>query len=424
MSHKEISENWSIYYRSLSTSDFFNMVCNKAFAFLYGDGLDSRWLILGSQPLLSFNKIDYPLITIKRYGNLPPIFPDFIGYISYENNIWYSSFIRQHQKSLFSFPDCYLVIYKNIYLYDKWTETLYQGERSTVEQIQSFDNQISLSKKDFSAYKVWSSDTKKQYEEKIMYIRQQIAIGNVYQVNLTRQECWHFNGNVKQFAQRLFDINPAPFSAMIMDKNFSIVSSSPERFFKISDGKILTSPIKGTSARGSTYEEDLKFRQLLVNSIKDRSELAMIVDLLRNDITKVCQLPSVNVDNFPRLETYANVHHLVADISGKLLPNLSIASLFAAIFPGGSITGCPKLAAMSLIRELECGPRMIYTGALGWFSYDLQQADFNIPIRTVWLSDNILLFGVGGGIVWDSNPASEYQETIDKGKSIVKCLNL
>jgi para-aminobenzoate synthetase component 1 len=161
----------------------------------------------------------------------------------------------------------------------------------------------------------------------------------------------------------------------------------------------------------------------LLSSPKERAELAMITDLMRNDLTRVCQIPSVRVETFPRLESYANVHHLVADISGSLVPGLTLEALFSALFPGGSVTGCPKRTAMRLIRELEAHPRMVYTGALGWFSHDLAQADFSIAIRTAWTSPSDLLFGVGGGVVWDSDPAAEYQETVHKGSSIVRCLN-
>jgi len=149
----------------------------------------------------------------------------------------------------------------------------------------------------------------------------------------------------------------------------------------------------------------------------------MITDLMRNDLTRVCQVPSVRVETFPRLETFANVHHLVADVSGGLVPGLTLEALFAALFPGGSVTGCPKSTAMRLIRELESQPRMVYTGALGWFSCDLSQADFSIAIRTAWTSPSDLLFGVGGGVVWDSEPLAEYQETVQKGSSITRCLN-
>jgi len=158
-------------------------------------------------------------------------------------------------------------------------------------------------------------------------------------------------------------------------------------------------------------------------SPKNRSELAMITDLLRNDLTRICRVPSVRVEAFPLLESYARVHHLVAIVSGELMPGLTLESLLSATFPGGSITGCPKLAAMTLIRGLEDRARGVYTGALGWFSHDLSQLDLAISIRTAWASEDELRFAVGGGIVWDSDPREEYLETVHKGASLVRCLN-
>ncbi|MBP1628775.1 MAG: Chorismate binding-like protein [Holophagaceae bacterium] len=148
----------------------------------------------------------------------------------------------------------------------------------------------------------------------------------------------------------------------------------------------------------------------------------MIADLLRNDLTRACVVPSVEVEAFPDLESYANVHHLVATVSGQARPDLTLRSLLEALFPGGSITGCPKLASMELIRELEPQPRLLYTGSLGWFSHDLRQLDLNIAIRTAFGDGRELRFGVGGGVVWDSDPRAEYEETVHKGASLVTCL--
>ena len=169
--------------------------------------------------------------------------------------------------------------------------------------------------------------------------------------------------------------------------------------------------------------EDERVAEELLSSPKNRAELAMITDLLRNDLTRVCRVPSVRVDAFATLETYANVHHLVSTVSGETRADLSLTKLLQGVFPGGSITGCPKLAAMRLIRELEEVPRLVYTGALGWFAHDMSQLDFNIPIRTVWAAEHELYLGVGGAVVWDSDPQEEYLETVHKGRSIVECLN-
>jgi para-aminobenzoate synthetase component 1 len=420
MSCEEISETWSARPCRLKTADFFDSLGEKPFAFLYGEGAESRWLMLGEDPILVLAEARGPLPRFRRSGDLPPVLPDFIGYVGYECSSRYSSFLAPPAAKPFPFPDCHLAVYRSLRLYDRETETLYQAQREGGELR---EGRNALLEEPFRARKLWDSDTAKGYQEKVERVRQEIARGNVYQVNLTRAERWAYRGDLRLFARRLFDANPAPFSAFIAGPEFAVVSSSPERFFRIGEGRILASPIKGTAPRGENQVADALLKRNLLSSPKDRAELAMITDLMRNDLTRVCQIPSVRVESFPRLETYANVHHLVADISGALVPGLTLEALFAALFPGGSVTGCPKVTAMKLIRELEAHPRLVYTGALGWFSHDLAQADFSIAIRTAWASASDLLFGVGGAVVWDSDPLAEYQETVHKGSSIVRCLN-
>ena len=418
---EEISETWTARPCRLSTIDFFEALERRPFAFLYGDGPQSRWLMLGEDPFRILTEPRGPLPVFARSGELPPVFPDFIGFVGYECGTRTNPFLPPPAAKAFPFPDCHLAVYRTLRLYDRDTETLYQAQRQGGERLGETAN--ALLEGGFRARKIWDSDSAKGYQEKVERIRQEIRQGNVYQVNLTRQERWAFRGDLRQFARRLYDANPAPFSACIAGPDFSVVSSSPERFLRIADGRILASPIKGTAPRGDNPLADANGKRDLMSSPKDRSELAMIVDLMRNDLTRVCQIPSVSVEAFPRLDSLANVHHLVADISGALVPGLTLEALFAALFPGGSITGCPKVTAMRVIRELESTPRMVYTGALGWCSHDLLQADFSIAIRTAWASASDLLFGVGGGVVWDSDPKSEYQETVHKGSSIVRCLN-
>ena len=418
---QEISETWTSLPCRLKTVDFFDSLGEKPFAFLYGDGPQARWLILGEEPLGVVRDGREPLPVFRRSGALPPVFPDFMGHIAYEFASRYSAFLPAPAPKPFRFPDCHLTVYRRLRLYDRETETLYTAERSGGEREEGEPS--SLQQEPFRARKVWDSDAPAIYQDKVRRVREEIAKGNVYQVNLTRQERWAFRGDLRLFARRLYDVNPAPFSAFLAGPDFSVVSSSPERFFRIHSGRILASPIKGTAPRADHHVADALQKRNLLSSPKDRSELAMITDLMRNDLTRLCQVPSVRVEAFPRLETYSNVHHLVADVSGELVPGLTLEALLAAIFPGGSITGAPKLTAMQLIRELEPNPRMAYTGALGWFSHDLLQADFSIAIRTVWASPTELLLGVGSGIVWDSDPVSEYQETLHKASSILRCLN-
>ena len=423
MSLAAISETWTARSCRLKTVDFFDALDQQPFAFLYGDGAETRWIVLGEEPLWLLEDLRQPLPRFTRSGTLPPVFPDLVGFMGYEGESRYTPFLAPQAPKPFPFPDCHLAIYRKLRLYDRETETLYEARREGPQA--AGDGLRNALREDggFRARKVGDSDTAKQYVAKVEQIRHEIAMGNVYQVNLTRQERWAFRGDLRLFARRLFDANPAPHSAFIAGPDFSVVSSSPERFFRIAEGRILASPIKGTAARGENAVADALLKRNLLSSPKDRAELAMITDLMRNDLTKVCQIPSVRVEVFPRLETYPNVHHLVADVSGELVPGLTLDALFAALFPGGSVTGCPKITAMRLIRELEPLPRMVYTGALGWCSHDLAQAEFNICIRTAWASAEDLLFGVGGGVVWDSEPQAEYLETVHKGSSIVRCLN-
>lgn len=416
-----VSERWSARPAELATEDFFALLGREPFALLYGDGPRERWILHGEDPLWVLEGAELPPIAFERSGELPPILPDFIGFAGYELGARLEPLLAAPAPRPFPFPDLHFALYRKVRLYDRVQRRLYEGERSFPRHREGV--LAAMGSGAFSARKLADTDTAASYAEKVARIREEIARGNVYQVNLTRQERWAFQGDLTHFARRLYAANPAPFSAFIAGEGFSIVSSSPERFLRIQDGRVVTRPIKGTAPRGATPEEDGRLARELLASGKNRSELAMITDLLRNDLTRICRVPSVRVDAFPTLETYANVHHLVATVSGEARPDLTLSELLRGIFPGGSVTGCPKLAAMGLIRELEALPRLVYTGALGWFRHDLRQLDFNIPIRTAWASREELFFGVGGGIVWDSDPHDEYLETVHKGRSIVQCLS-
>jgi anthranilate/para-aminobenzoate synthase component I len=415
------TERWSARSARLETLDFFASLGGEPFALLYGDGPGARWVIHGEAPLLVLDSPTLPGIAFERSGAVPPILPDFIGFAGYEYGYLQEPLLPRPAARPIPFPDFHFVLHRRLRLFDRETGILYQGLRELPGRAETRPH--ALQQGAFTARKVWDSEAPEAYAAKVERIREEIARGNVYQVNLTRQERWAFQGDLTQFAQRLYAVNPAPFSAFITGPDFSVISSSPERFLRIEQGRIMTRPIKGTAPRGANAALDAELSAGLLASPKNRSELAMITDLLRNDLTRVCRVPSVRVDAFPVLETYANVHHLVSTVSGSLKPGLELPELLQSTFPGGSITGCPKLAAMGLIRELESVPRLVYTGALGWFTHDLSQLELNIPIRTAWASTEDLFFGVGGGVVWDSDPHDEYLETVHKGRSIVQCLS-
>ncbi|MGD8893537.1 MAG: bifunctional anthranilate synthase component I family protein/aminotransferase class IV, partial [Desulfobacterales bacterium] len=210
-----------------------------------------------------------------------------------------------------------------------------------------------------------------------------------------------------------------PFFAYIHAGNHHIVSTSPERFLLQTGQHVETRPIKGTRPRGKTPVEDKKLRRELKQSKKDDAELSMIVDLLRNDIGKVCRVGSVRVMKHKRLEAYQNVYHLVSIVEGRLDQGRDSVDLLKATFPGGSITGCPKIRTMEIIDELEPDRRHIYTGSIGYISFH-DTMDLSIAIRTATIYDGQIVFSVGGGIVYDSDPLDEYEETLHKGRTLME----
>lgn len=414
-----VVSEWTSRPADLDVEDFFGLLGGSCCALLYGG--NGRWIIHGADPLVVLEQPDAAGFTFERTGDVPPIHPDFIGFIGYEYGGRLEPLLAAPVRPPFPFPDFHFCVHRRLRIFDRATRTLYEALRETPRTAEEAPSLVRPGA--FGAVKEWESDTPEVYRAKVARIREEIAEGNVYQVSLTRQERWRFEGDITGLARRLYAVNPAPFSALVTGPGFTIISSSPERFLRISDGRIEAQPIKGTAPRGNNEAEDKRLAEELLASAKNRAELAMITDLLRNDLTRVCRIPSVRVDAFGTLETYANVHHLVSTVSGEVRPDLTLKQLLQGVFPGGSVTGCPKLAAMRLIRELEEVPRLVYTGALGWFAHDMSQLDFNIPIRTVWASDRELYFGLGGAVVWDSDPAEEYLETVHKGRSIVQCLN-
>lgn len=266
-----------------------------------------------------------------------------------------------------------------------------------------------------------SNFTRSDYEATVQQIRDYIAAGDVYQVNLSQRFEMGFSGDSYGLFKTLYQLNPAPFFAYVNAGEHQIVSTSPERFLLQSGRRVETRPIKGTRPRGKTPEKDREMMEALVCSPKDEAELSMIVDLLRNDIGKVCTGGSVVVTQHKRLEAYRNVYHLVSVVEGVLAAGKGSVDLIRATFPGGSITGCPKIRSMEIIDELETHRRHVYTGSIGYISFH-DSMDLSIAIRTATIVGKQLFFSVGGGIVHDSDPADEYEETLHKGRTLMAVL--
>lgn len=260
-----------------------------------------------------------------------------------------------------------------------------------------------------------------EYLSAVEAIQRYIVEGDVYQVNMSQRFQAPFTGDAFDCFAAMFAANPAPFFAYINAGDHQVVSTSPERFLELRNGSVETRPIKGTRPRGKTPAEDDALRRELQESPKEDAELSMIVDLLRNDIGKVCRPGSVRVLEHKRLEAYRNVYHLVSIVKGELDPGTDAVDLLRATFPGGSITGCPKIRAMEIIDELEPVRRHIYTGSIGYIGFD-GTMDLSIAIRTATFAGGRVVFSVGGGIVFDSDPASEYEETLHKGRTLMNAL--
>ncbi len=268
-----------------------------------------------------------------------------------------------------------------------------------------------------------SNFSRAEFERAVTCIREYIAAGDVYQVNLSQRFHAPFAGSPLELYRRLRARNPAPFGAYLEFGDARVASISPERFVRL-DAATRTAearPIKGTRPRGTTPARDRALGRELGESEKDRAENVMIVDLLRNDLGKVCRPGSVRVPSLFALESHPTVHHLVSTVTGELADGADAFDLLLAAFPGGSVTGAPKIRAMQIIAELERAPRALYCGAIGYVSAT-GGMDFNIPIRTIVLQGGNATFHAGAGIVWDSEPAAEYEETLAKARAMIEAL--
>ena len=356
-----------------------------------------------------------------------PLLSGAIGYISYDICRILEN-IPNNSKEDFNISDMKFIFYNNIIIFDL------KNNKQYITSLNGIDEEINLIE-----YKIneaiylkeevvkennknfISNFNKEDYKSAITKLKDYIVSGDVYIANMTQRFYTENTEDSFEIYKKLRSINKAPFSAFMNFEDFQIISSSPERFLEINNRKVITRPIKGTRPRGKNKEEDIKNSLELLNSEKDKAELLMVVDLERNDLSKVCKPHSVKVTELFKLETYATVFHLVSTVEGILKDDVSAIKCIKECFPGGSITGTPKIRAMEIIEELEGLKRNIYTGSIGYFDFR-GNADFNIAIRTIVKKDNKAYFGVGGGITYDSIEEDEYNETLDKAKALMRVL--
>ena len=324
-----------------------------------------------------------------------PIISGAIGYLTYDYGRKFENISSKHNKEI-DIPDALFTFYDLYIIEDLEKNEIYI---STQEKFNSIEN----------------------YEDEIENILNKNNISSDENTNMTRQIKIESDRKPYDIFCYLRKHNPSPFGVYFNDGDFQIVSASPERFLEVRNGIVETRPIKGTRKRGSTTEEDILLKKELENSKKDKSELLMIVDLERNDLNRVCKAGSVNVSELFNVEEYATVFHLVSTVRGELKDDKTVIDLLKSTFPGGSITGAPKIRAMEIIDKLEHSQRGLYTGSMGYLTLN-GDCDLNIVIRTLVHKNGIYNLGVGGGITYESNPEFEYEETEQKAKALIDAI--
>jgi para-aminobenzoate synthetase component 1 len=296
--------------------------------------------------------------------------------------------------------------------------------KSKIADLQSTDsNAVSKQLSSYDSGTVLRAGfSREEYIAAVEKARQYIIDGDIFEVNLSQRFETDLCTTPYELYKRLRRLNPAPFACYLGFDDVIVASASPERFLRLREGCVETRPIKGTRPRGKNTKKDQKLADELISSLKDQAENIMIVDLERNDLGRICQYGSVKVTELAILEVYPTVFHLTSTVIGRLEEGRGIVDLLRATFPGGSITGAPKVRAMEIIDELEPTRRSIYTGSIGYFGFD-GNLDLNITIRTFIIKGGKAYFQVGGAVVYDSNPEDEYQETLHKAKAMIDSLS-
>ena len=363
-------------------------------------------------------------------GGLPPFTGGGMGYLAYELGRYIERLPGKAVDDL-GLPELCFAFYDRVVAHDHargvtWLMALHPCDPGPV--LEEARQSIHAEPPDYGQThnpgeaRFISNFTREGYMEAVRKIKEYICAGDIYQANLSQRFQVSLREHPWMMYRRLRRLNAAPFAAYFNAVEGQVCSSSPELFLRGAGRRVETRPIKGTRRRSSDPVEDRRLAEELLASAKDRAELSMIVDLERNDLGRVCSYGSVEVEEHAVIEHYATVHHLVSTVAGELHPGRDLVDLLRATFPGGSITGAPKIRSMEIIDELEPNARSVYTGSIGYLGFN-GSFDLNIAIRTVIVRDGVAYFQVGGGIVADSVPEDEYQETLDKGKAIFVSLH-
>jgi para-aminobenzoate synthetase component 1 len=460
----------------LTTPEAFALFKDRRFSFFLDSGMYveelSRYSFMGSDPFLVLssrgeeitlwhqgreevtrgNPFDILGELLSTYEMEPhpssiPLVGGAVGYFSYD----LCHFIERLPSTTIDdlqLPECYFAFYDCILAFDHLEDKVYiassgfpemednRRKRRAEQRLYEMRENLSAMQPPLSTNflphrnddavqesSLRSNFTHQQYLSAVETAREYIAAGDIFQVNLSQRFETDLTVPPYQLYRYLRHINPVPFAAYLNFDEVTIISASPERFLRVRGDWVETRPMKGTRPRGSTEAEDEALGRELTNSTKDRAENVMIVDLERNDLGRVCRFGTVKVSALWTLEKYATVFQLTSTVEGRLCQDKTRIDLLKACFPGGSITGAPKVRSMKIIDELEPTRRSVYTGAIGYLSFS-GEMDLSMVIRTILAKKGKMYFQVGGGIVYDSEPEAEYQETLDKARALLQALSL
>ncbi len=453
----KLEENkWFATYKTLAK--------DKPYHVLLESGRGGRYHIIGLDPVASIKgkgnelQIDHldgkkqkrsgnPLLLLQEVISERSIrklkgFPDFtggaIGYLTYDC-VRYIERLPETAADDLALPDLYFLLFDDVFVYDKEEKELFLITHSPEGEEESAMKRLEQSRKQwegesedvvypYTAERQALSErevsfTETDFMEAVKKVQSYIAQGDVFQVNLSVRQAEPLKTHPMEVYTALREINPSPYMGYLQFPDFQLVSGSPELLVKKKGDIVSTRPIAGTRSRGRTDEEDRQLAQELIDNEKERAEHVMLVDLERNDLGRVCKYGTVEVNEFMAIEKYSHVMHIVSNVQGVLAEDKNISDIIEATFPGGTITGAPKVRTMEIIEELEPVRRSVYTGSIGWIGYD-GEMELNISIRTMIAKDGMAYVQAGAGVVIDSVPMREYKESLKKAAALWKAKEL
>lgn len=383
------------------------------------------------QETLTYMKENFPKIDI----DLPlPFTGGAIGYIGYDSIRQFED-IGPDAPDTLNMPDIHLMLYKNIFVYDHTNETVHLiainidnvAESILDTRLDALETMLNAPEQkiaeEIKNVPFEPEISKEVFKERVKKAKEYIHQGDAFQIVLSQRMQAKFDGDPFSFYRKLRKANPSPYMFYIDFENYVVLGASPESLVQTSGRQIITNPIAGTRPRGKTEQEDTALMADLLADEKEIAEHKMLIDLSRNDLGRVCEIGSIKIPTYMKIEKYQHVMHIVSEVSGLLHKNMSSLDALISCLPAGTVSGAPKIRAMQIINELEDKKRAVYGGGIGFISYT-HDVNIALAIRSLVVKDNIAYLQAGAGIVFDSTPEKEYQETLHKARSLMEVHNI